>query len=187
MKLELKRFSAQSDTTLGLMFLDGEFECFTLEDEYRAEKIKGETRIPEGTYKVAKREVLSGLTKKYREKYPWFDFHFMLHDVPGFQYVYIHIGNDDDHTRKHEFYDDTFEYLKSITPQNIREAASELLCLDRYRVHMLVPMDQMSATPGSGSDPRACLAFEETRVTSANDKGKCTSPLEENSTYDERN
>ena len=98
MKLELKRFSSQSDTTLGLMFLDGEFECFTLEDEYRAEKIKGETRIPEGTYKVAKREVLSGLTKKYREKYPWFDFHFMLHDVPGFQYVYIHIGNDDDHT-----------------------------------------------------------------------------------------
>ena len=98
MKLELKRFSSQSDTTLGLLFVDGEFECFTLEDEYREAKIKGETRIPEGTYKVEKREVLSGLTKKYRSKYPWFDFHFMLHDVPNFQYVYIHIGNDDDHT-----------------------------------------------------------------------------------------
>jgi len=44
MKLELKRFSGQSDTTLGLMFVDGEFECFTLEDEYRADKVKGETR-----------------------------------------------------------------------------------------------------------------------------------------------
>ena len=98
MKLELKRFSGQSDTTLGLMFVDGEFECFTLEDEYRAEKIKGETRIPAGTYKVEKREVISGLTEKYRKKYPWFDFHFMLQDVPDFQYVYIHIGNDDDHT-----------------------------------------------------------------------------------------
>jgi len=98
MKLELKRFSSQSDTTLGLLFVDGEFECFTLEDEYRSEKIKGETRIPAGTYKVEKREVLSGLTKKYRSKYPWFDFHFMLQDVPDFQYVYIHIGNDDDHT-----------------------------------------------------------------------------------------
>jgi len=98
MKLELKRFSSQSDTTLGLLFVDGEFECFTLEDEYRSEKIKGETRIPAGTYKVEKREVLSGLTKKYRSKYPWFDFHFMLQDVPNFQYVYIHIGNDDDHT-----------------------------------------------------------------------------------------
>jgi len=98
MKLELKRFSSQSDTTLGLLFVDGEFECFTLEDEYRTIKIKGETRIPAGTYKVEKREVLSGLTKKYRSKYPWFDFHFMLQDVPDFQYVYIHIGNDDDHT-----------------------------------------------------------------------------------------
>ena len=98
MKLELKRFSSQSDTTLGILFVDGEFECFTLEDEYRADKIKGETRIPAGTYKVEKREVLSGLTKKYRSKYPWFDFHFMLQDVPDFQYVYIHIGNDDDHT-----------------------------------------------------------------------------------------
>ena len=98
MKLELKRFSSQSDTTLGLLFVDGELECFTLEDEYREEKIKGETRIPEGTYKVEKREVVSGLTKKYRSKYPWFDYHFMLQDVPDFQYVYIHIGNDDDHT-----------------------------------------------------------------------------------------
>ena len=78
MKLELKRFSSQSDTTLGLLFVDGEFECFTLEDEYREEKVKGETRIPAGTYKVEKREVLSGLTKKYRSKYPWFDYHFML-------------------------------------------------------------------------------------------------------------
>jgi hypothetical protein len=98
MKLELKRFSSQSDTTLGLLFVDGEFECFTLEDEHREEKVKGETRIPAGTYKVEKREVLSGLTKKYRNKYPWFDYHFMLQDVPDFQYVYIHIGNDDDHT-----------------------------------------------------------------------------------------
>jgi hypothetical protein len=98
MKLELKRFSSQSDTTLGLLFVDGEFECFTLEDEYRADKINGETRIPEGTYKVEKREVLSGLTEKYRKKYPWFDFHFILQDVPNFKYVYIHIGNDDDHT-----------------------------------------------------------------------------------------
>ena len=98
MKLELKRFSAGKDSTLGLLFVDGEFECFTLEDEYREEKVKGETRIPAGTYKVAKREVVSGLTEKYRSKYPWFDYHFMLHDVPNFQYVYIHVGNDDDHT-----------------------------------------------------------------------------------------
>ena len=60
--------------------------------------MEGETRIPEGLYKVKQRRVLSGLTKKYRAKYPWFKWHFELQDVPGFKYVYIHIGNDDDHT-----------------------------------------------------------------------------------------
>jgi|TARA_B110000503_G_C7014034_1_gene356944 hypothetical protein len=98
MKLELKRFSGQKDSTLGLLFLDGLFACFTLEDEYRDIKVKGETRIPAGTYKVEKRKVDSGLTQKYKDKYSWFDYHFMLQDVPNFNYVYIHVGNDDDHT-----------------------------------------------------------------------------------------
>ena len=98
MKLSLTRFSGQSTSTLGLLFVDNSFECFTLEDEERVVKIKGETRIPEGTYQVKKREVLSGLTKKYRDRFDFFDYHFMLQDVPGFEYVYIHIGNDETNT-----------------------------------------------------------------------------------------
>ena len=98
MKLTLTRFSGQSTSTLGLLFVDNSFECFTLEDEERVVKIKGETRIPEGTYQVKKREVLSGLTKKYRDRFDFFDYHFMLQDVPGFEYVYIHIGNDETNT-----------------------------------------------------------------------------------------
>ena len=74
MKLELKRFSGQSDTTLGLMFVDGEFECFTLEDEYRAEKVKGETRIPAGTYKVEKREVIFTLCFKMYQVFNMFTY-----------------------------------------------------------------------------------------------------------------
>ena len=98
MKLTLARFSGQSTSTLGLLFVDNSFECFTLEDEERVVKIKGETRIPEGVYQVKKREVLSGLTKKYRDRFDFFDYHFMLQDVPGFEYVYIHIGNDETNT-----------------------------------------------------------------------------------------
>ena len=98
MKLTLTRFSGQSTSTLGLLFVDNSFECFTLEDEERVVKIKGETRIPEGVYQVKKREVLSGLTKKYRDRFDFFDYHFMLQDVPGFEYVYIHIGNDETNT-----------------------------------------------------------------------------------------
>jgi len=98
MHLTLYRFSESPDSTIGLLYEGKYFNCFTLEDQYQKVKVEGETRIPEGLYKVKQRRVLSGLTKKYRAKYPWFKWHFELQDVPGFKYVYIHIGNDDDHT-----------------------------------------------------------------------------------------
>jgi hypothetical protein len=80
------------------LFINGKFESYTLEDEYRAEKVRGETRIPAGTYKIKFREVLSGMTKKYREKYDFFTWHLEIQDVPNFQYVYLHAGNRDDET-----------------------------------------------------------------------------------------
>jgi len=36
--------------------VDGQFVCFGLEDEYREDKVAGETRIPSGTYQVALRK-----------------------------------------------------------------------------------------------------------------------------------
>ena len=69
-----------------------------------------------------------------------------------------------------------FEYLKSLTPCDIRVAASELLCLEKYRVHMLVPMDQKSGTTGNGSDPRACMVVEEASESSAHYQDKDISP-----------
>ena len=59
MKFEVQRFSSQSDSTLGILFdvTDGrKFLCFTLEDEAREVKVKGETRIPAGTYKLKLRK-----------------------------------------------------------------------------------------------------------------------------------
>ena len=56
MKLKVLRFSSQEDSTSGLLFLEGkkglEFLCYTLEDERRVLKVKGETRVPSGTYKI---------------------------------------------------------------------------------------------------------------------------------------
>ena len=98
MNIWLQRFSSRSDTTLGLLIINSEFECFTLEDESRNIKVAGETRIPEGVYYIKKREVNSPLTKRYQSKYDFFDYHLMVQNVEGFEYVYIHVGNDDDHT-----------------------------------------------------------------------------------------
>jgi len=66
---------------------------FVTEDEKRKIKVKGETRIPAGRYRLVIRKVLSPLTKKYRERFYWFEYHIMLEGVDGFKYVYIHVGN----------------------------------------------------------------------------------------------
>jgi len=98
MNIKIKRFqnsAAGGGWTLGRMFLDDSFFCFTCEDEKRSTKVRGETRIPPGTYPVKFREVASDKTAKYRKKYPWFTWHLELQNVPGFQYVYIHVGNSE--------------------------------------------------------------------------------------------
>lgn len=93
MKLLLKRYSSSDQSTLGLLFIDGVFSCYTLEDPYREKKVHGATRIPEGTYKILFRKTLSPKTIDYRDRFPWFTWHLELLDVDGFQYIYIHIGN----------------------------------------------------------------------------------------------
>ncbi len=99
MDLTVLRFSDDGDSTLGLLFIDGAFECFTIEDEERKIKVSGETRIPEGSYQIKFREVLSPLTQTYRRRYPsWFTYHLELQDVPDFQHVYMHVGNKESHS-----------------------------------------------------------------------------------------
>ena len=101
MKLEVLRFSSQKDSTNGVLFnvTEGrEFLCYTLEDEYRDKKIKGETRIPSGTYKITLRTV-GGFHGRYEKKYG--EMHkgmLWVRDVPNFEYILIHTGNTDEHT-----------------------------------------------------------------------------------------
>lgn len=98
----LQRYSDDGDSTLGLLFMGEEstqsFFCYTLEDEHRDVKIKGETRIPSGRYELSLRQEISPMTTRYRDRFSWFEWHVILLDVPNFNYVYIHIGNTDDNT-----------------------------------------------------------------------------------------
>jgi len=101
MKLEILRVSSDVDSSSGLVFdiTDGrKFLCYSLEDEYRNDKVMHETRVPAGTYQIQLRKV-GGFNARYAKKYG--DFHKgMLHvqDVPGFEYILIHTGNTDEHT-----------------------------------------------------------------------------------------
>lgn len=94
MYLKLKRIWKGEKCVIGTLHayndddLDGSIHrCFTLEDVERAEKIKGETAIPKGIYNV----VLTWSPKFRREV-------MMLENVPNFDRIYIHAGNDQDDT-----------------------------------------------------------------------------------------
>ena len=98
MKLTVVRTQFGTDATNGLLFIDGLFECYTLEDQYQAVKVMHETCIPEGTYNIKFRKT-GGFHAKYSERYK--NAHYgMLHiqDVPNFTYILIHTGNTDEHT-----------------------------------------------------------------------------------------
>lgn len=97
MELKLTRFSGGDEATLGLLRVNGKFFCYTLEDQFNEPKVPGETRIPPGTYKITLRDE-GGMTQRYAKR---FDFHMgmlWLRDVPDFKFVYIHTGNNDDHS-----------------------------------------------------------------------------------------
>lgn len=96
--LTLLRYVDDGVTTLGLLFYNEKFFCYTLEDTFREEKIPENTRIPAGTYRVDFNRAETGLTKKYRSKYSWFQYHIHLKEVPGYSGVYIHIGNNHSNT-----------------------------------------------------------------------------------------
>lgn len=98
MKDVLQRYSDSGESTLGLLLLDGVLQGYTLEDEARTIKVAGETRIPAGLYELKLRQELTPLTQKYRARFPWFEWHVEITNVPGFTNVYVHVGNDDDDT-----------------------------------------------------------------------------------------
>lgn len=87
MKLTLKRNEMSANTTVGELFVDGVFECYTLEDVVRdlasgAQKVYGKTAIPAGTYKVTITQ-----SARFKRLLP------LLNDVPYFEGIRIHPGN----------------------------------------------------------------------------------------------
>jgi len=92
MEIIVKRYKQTDDATLGKLFVDGEFECYTIEDGHRDIKVPGETRIPAGTYSLVDRQH-GGFYKRYTQRWDWHDGMIQLAEVPGFEHILIHCGN----------------------------------------------------------------------------------------------
>lgn len=92
MNLVLTREEVSLKSTAGRLFIDGGFFCYTLEDTLREIvgipvekwKIKKETAIPAGIYKVT----LAPSPKRGGRIMP------LLLNVPGFVGIQIHVGNN---------------------------------------------------------------------------------------------
>lgn len=91
MKIEVLLIAESKNSTLSQIRVDGQFIGFGVEDGYRQPKVYGETRIPDGTYNLLPRKE-GKFYDQYRQQYKH---KFVPHvtDVPGFEYILIHMGN----------------------------------------------------------------------------------------------
>ena len=109
MKFEILRIHSSDDHngfTNGILFQVDQgvrkFLAYTLEDEKRDEKIRGETRIPAGVYKLslwAGGSYHARYQKKFADQGPdWWQGSIVVNDVPGFTGILWHLGNFEKNT-----------------------------------------------------------------------------------------
>ena len=104
MELELKRIARRDTYTIGRLYIDGAYFCDTIEDKDRglrqdlpvsvnqARKVRGQTAIPTGRYRVT----LGVKSQKYSKKKQYAacnGYVPRLINVPAFDGILIHIGN----------------------------------------------------------------------------------------------
>jgi GH24 family phage-related lysozyme (muramidase) len=87
MNINVIRKEYTPKSTIGELYIDGKFECFTLEDRIRALKVPGTTAIPSGHY-----EVVVTHSNRFKKLLP------LLMNVPNYEGVRIHTGNTDENT-----------------------------------------------------------------------------------------
>ena len=100
MKIQLVRTQFGEDAVNGMLFVDGVFECYTLEDQHQDQKVYGETCVPEGTYPIEYRNE-GGFFNRYTKRFP--EIHkgrgmLEIKNIPDFQWVLFHLGNNDENS-----------------------------------------------------------------------------------------
>ena len=104
MNITIKRIFKGDKYTIGKLYVNGIYECDTLEDtdrgltedsplsEIQSKKVYGETAIPTGTYKIE----MNTVSPKFKDR-SWAKFCGgklpRLIDVPGYSGVLIKVGN----------------------------------------------------------------------------------------------
>jgi hypothetical protein len=91
MRLTLNLLLQTPTSTLSALLVGVDFECFVLEDGYNKTKVYGKTRIPGGLYEITQRregEKFLQMKRKFGHTFiPY------LNNVPGYEWILIHILN----------------------------------------------------------------------------------------------
>lgn len=90
MNIEVRRFYYGEKHTIGKLFVDGGYLCYTLEDKMRQEpnkavsdwKVYAQTAIPTGIYRL-----VITMSNRFKKPLP------LLLNVEGFEGIRIHAGN----------------------------------------------------------------------------------------------
>jgi hypothetical protein len=84
MELKLTRKWLTPNSTIGELTVDGQFECFIIEDNYPTPWVKtpGKTAIPAGKY-----QVIVNMSNRFKVDMP------LVLNVPQYQGIRIHPGN----------------------------------------------------------------------------------------------
>lgn len=121
----LKRVAKKETYTIGKLHTSKGYLCDTLEDRVRkGKKVKGTTAIPEGIYRV-----ILTMSPRFKRLLP------LLVDVPGFDGVRIHSGNDEHDTEGCVLPGENkvvgkvlnSKYYEKLIIQKIKKAGGEIL------------------------------------------------------------
>lgn len=91
MEILVTEFDRNPGCTASMLYINGKFTCFILEDAIRAKKIPGITAIPAGRYKLVRR-TYGKFYENYRKKYG----HTCVYEiqgVPNYTDILFHMGN----------------------------------------------------------------------------------------------
>lgn len=109
--IDVELYDQDADSTRSKFYFNGEFKGYGLEDEYREEKVYGETRIPNGSYEIGFRyspkfshqyyrdsegnliHYKKRNTKELEKKYSTAHELIWVKDVPGFEFILWHWGS----------------------------------------------------------------------------------------------
>lgn len=100
MMIHVDRYLSTNEATLSTLSVDGAFFCYGIEDEFRAVKIPGETRIPAGVYRIKLKD-FGRWHEKLKADRRFRDIHMgalWVKDVPNFEGILIHPGNAESET-----------------------------------------------------------------------------------------